>query len=520
MVSVECEIPCSGSERVSEFDESPPDWCHPAKLFIGGLPRHTSTQQLKDHFSKHGRVVDCVVMRWSDGRSRGFGYITYDNADAANEALKNPQPLDGRAIDVKRAVPGTNKLFVGGLPQGVAAAELRTYFSNFGPVSDAVVMMDSTTGRSRGFGFVCFAPGPQGACAVSAALANYDQHQLRGKWIEVKSAAPPQELNKASGDSPASVSTYAPPELLLPPSTPSSLQSAPITPCMSHFSTSPSMASYTQQNPLLSSPHSLLQHRGVPMSPMSMMMSPNAPEFVPNASEMPYGHLMQADPYAQQQMPMALYPGGRPIATPHSDRNIAEIDMQKPPLDPRAFSAVRSMDQDASMVPPPPQHEPGEPQWPVLPLETSAPPAVPMLPSPPDGLPGDVAPGFAIARGFGMADAESEQTPSPIVATASISPATVVTRLPPGLEDQAAMMSADQYQPVMKDMCIQTDGPACTACGAAFGCASKCPWSRNQLLGLREAFLRTEAEPKDSSALKAVRHQEVSTGKHPQVGGA
>merc|ERR1719247_2256478 len=119
---VECDssrLSSLGSNAVHdvlvEDEEMPPEWCHPSKLFIGGLPRQTSTQQLRDHFSKHGRVVDCVVMRWSDGRSRGFGYITYDSAESANEVLKNPQPLDGRAIDVKRAVPGTNKLFVGGL---------------------------------------------------------------------------------------------------------------------------------------------------------------------------------------------------------------------------------------------------------------------------------------------------------------------------------------------------------------------------------------------------------------------
>merc|ERR1719335_833766 len=195
--TVECEIPRGGSVRASVEEESAPDWCHPAKLFIGGLPRQTSTQQLRDHFSKHGRVVDCVVMRWSDGRSRGFGYITYDNAESANACLKAPQTLDGRVVDVKRAVPGTNKLFVGGLPQGVTAAELRTYFGTFGPVSDAVVMMDSTTGRSRGFGFVCYAPGPAGATAIDAVLAQYDSHSLHGKWVEVKSAAPPKELSKA-----------------------------------------------------------------------------------------------------------------------------------------------------------------------------------------------------------------------------------------------------------------------------------------------------------------------------------
>merc|ERR1719507_558914 len=102
-------------------------------------------------------------------------------------------------IDPATAVPGTNKLFVGGLPQNTAAAELRQHFETYGVVSDAVVMIDPSTSRSRGFGFVCFLPGQDGAAAVTSALEQYQNHRIRGKWIEVKSAAPPHKL-VAKGD--------------------------------------------------------------------------------------------------------------------------------------------------------------------------------------------------------------------------------------------------------------------------------------------------------------------------------
>jgi len=518
MVSVECEIPMSGSVRVSETEDSPPDWCHPAKLFIGGLPRQTSTQQLRDHFSKHGRVVDCVVMRWSDGRSRGFGYITYDNAESANACLKAPQTLDGRVVDVKRAVPGTNKLFVGGLPQGVTAAELRTYFSSFGPVSDAVVMMDSATGRSRGFGFVCFAPGPEGATAIAGALANYDQHQLRGKWIEVKSAAPPQELAKGNAND-------VPPELLLPPSTPSSLQSAPITP-MSQYSPCQTMLGYNPRMPIVSSPHSLLHRHQMSELHQIPLMSAHAPEFVPTGEDMLYNHMMQADRYCQEQMHMnSLYPGGRPPATPHSDRGLgnAHAELEKanqfgmPPMDQRAFAAVRSLEQEDN-VPPPPQHAPSEPQWPLFASESSE--TVTTVMPPPPVLPGDAAAGFAPATGFFAANNDGSMR------TPTISPQLGVARPPPGLEDEATNNFIDpmvpvcvEIPPVMQDMCTQTEGPACRACGASFGCAGKCPWSRDQLLGLREAFLRTKVEPKDPGALKAVRYSDTAAARK-KAGGA
>lgn len=164
--------------------------CHPRKLFVGGLPHQVGARQLREHFGQYGAVTDAVVLRWPDGRSRGFGYVTFVELVAAGKALGETHSIDGLEVDVKRAVPGTNKIFVGGLPQNASASELRAYFETFGVVSDAVVMIDPATRRSRGFGFVCFLPGQEGVVAVASALEQYQSHRLRGKWVEVKSAAP------------------------------------------------------------------------------------------------------------------------------------------------------------------------------------------------------------------------------------------------------------------------------------------------------------------------------------------
>jgi len=77
----------------------------PTKLFIGGISRHTTTKQLRDHFSQFGRVLDCVAMRQPDGRPRGFGYVTLDSPSAADRCLREPQMIDNRIVDMKRAVP-------------------------------------------------------------------------------------------------------------------------------------------------------------------------------------------------------------------------------------------------------------------------------------------------------------------------------------------------------------------------------------------------------------------------------
>jgi len=77
----------------------------PAKLFIGGITRQTTTKLLREHFEQYGRVLDCVAMRQPDGRSRGFGYVTLDSPAGADRVLAEAQIIDGRAVDVKRAVP-------------------------------------------------------------------------------------------------------------------------------------------------------------------------------------------------------------------------------------------------------------------------------------------------------------------------------------------------------------------------------------------------------------------------------
>ena len=50
-----------------------------------------------------------------------------------------------------------NKLFVGGLSWDTDSNGLEQAFSAFGQVTEAKVITDRDTGRSRGFGFVTFA---------------------------------------------------------------------------------------------------------------------------------------------------------------------------------------------------------------------------------------------------------------------------------------------------------------------------------------------------------------------------
>lgn len=88
------------------------------------------------------------------------------------------------------------KLYVGNLSYSVTTDELKAMFSQFGNVTDAIVLVDKFSGRSKGFGFVTFETVEQAEAAVTG-LNETDQG---GRKLVVSFARPmvPRE-NRGSG---------------------------------------------------------------------------------------------------------------------------------------------------------------------------------------------------------------------------------------------------------------------------------------------------------------------------------
>jgi RNA recognition motif-containing protein len=73
------------------------------KLFVGSLSWDTNDEGLRTAFSAHGEISEAVVITDRDtGRSRGFGFVTFDDDEAADKAVAalNGTELDGRTIRV------------------------------------------------------------------------------------------------------------------------------------------------------------------------------------------------------------------------------------------------------------------------------------------------------------------------------------------------------------------------------------------------------------------------------------
>jgi len=168
------------------------------KVFIGGLSWETNQDSLKSYFSKYGEVTDCLIMKdKATGRSRGFGFVIYATREAADKCVSDDRHnVDGRSIEAKHSVPRdemtrgpkTKKIFVGGLAINTSEADFRRHFEQYGPITDAQIMIDRETGRSRGFGFITY----DSEATVEKVITL--KHDISGKLVDVKKAEPKKPM--------------------------------------------------------------------------------------------------------------------------------------------------------------------------------------------------------------------------------------------------------------------------------------------------------------------------------------
>ena len=87
------------------------------------------------------------------------------------------------------------KLFVGSLPWSLSSQYLKDLFSPFGEIVDVVVISDSATGRSKGFGFVTFSTEE----SADKAQKEMNEKEVEGRNIIVNFAKPREERPGGGG---------------------------------------------------------------------------------------------------------------------------------------------------------------------------------------------------------------------------------------------------------------------------------------------------------------------------------
>ena len=87
------------------------------------------------------------------------------------------------------------KIFVGNLSYSTRDEDLRAAFAAFGEVSEAVVITDRETQRSRGFGFVEMAD----AEAAKSAISSLNGQEIGGRAVTVSEARPRESREGGQG---------------------------------------------------------------------------------------------------------------------------------------------------------------------------------------------------------------------------------------------------------------------------------------------------------------------------------
>ncbi|KAK4391896.1 Oligouridylate-binding protein 1 [Sesamum angolense] len=150
-------------------------------VYVGNIHPQVTELLLQEVFSSAGPLEGCKLIR-KDKSS--YGFVDYfDRQSAALSILTlNGRNLFGQPIKVNWAYAGTQRedtsthfnIFVGDLSPEVTDATLFACFSMYPSCSDARVMWDQKTGRSRGFGFVSFRNKLDAQSAIN---------DMNGKWL-------------------------------------------------------------------------------------------------------------------------------------------------------------------------------------------------------------------------------------------------------------------------------------------------------------------------------------------------
>ncbi|XP_064975607.1 probable RNA-binding protein ARP1 isoform X1 [Musa acuminata AAA Group] len=81
------------------------------KVFVGGLAWETQKEALRDHFQRYGEILEAVII--SDkitGRSKGYGFVTFKEAEAAKKACEDATPMiNGRRANCNLASLGAKR---------------------------------------------------------------------------------------------------------------------------------------------------------------------------------------------------------------------------------------------------------------------------------------------------------------------------------------------------------------------------------------------------------------------------
>lgn len=178
----------SRRERLEKLGNQPKKFTN---VYVKNFGEDMDEDRFKDLADKFGKVLSLKVVTSDTGRARGFGFVSYETPEEAQQAVeelsgkewngqklyaaraqkKAERQMDLKSQFEKRKIERINRyqgvnLYVKNLDDTIDDARLREEFSAYGTITSAKVMMDDKE-NSKGFGFVCFSSPEEATKAVT-----------------------------------------------------------------------------------------------------------------------------------------------------------------------------------------------------------------------------------------------------------------------------------------------------------------------------------------------------------------
>ncbi|XP_066261741.1 RNA-binding protein squid-like [Euwallacea similis] len=156
------------------------------KLFVGGLTLETTEKELQDYFGQFGAIQNVTIkVNPQTGKSKGFAFVTFGTADVVDQVLSQKEHvINGKTVDAKKAKAKPGKIFVGGITSDLTDEDIKSYFSQFGNITQVEMPFDKTKNQRKGFCFITFEND-----AIVKELLKKPKQTIKDKQVDVKKAA-------------------------------------------------------------------------------------------------------------------------------------------------------------------------------------------------------------------------------------------------------------------------------------------------------------------------------------------
>uniref|UniRef100_A0A8C4RE71 TIA1 cytotoxic granule associated RNA binding protein n=1 Tax=Erpetoichthys calabaricus TaxID=27687 RepID=A0A8C4RE71_ERPCA len=170
-------------------------------MYVGNLSRDVTEALILQLFSQIGSCKSCKMIVDTAGNDPYCFVEFYEHRHAAAAlAAMNGRKIMGKEVKVNWATtPSSQKkdtsnhfhVFVGDLSPEITTEDIKAAFAPFGRISDARVVKDMTTGKSKGYGFVSFFNKWDAENAIQQMGGQWlGGRQIRTNWATRKPPAP------------------------------------------------------------------------------------------------------------------------------------------------------------------------------------------------------------------------------------------------------------------------------------------------------------------------------------------